>query len=395
MSHHACIRTLAVGVFLVAVGARISSEQVSKPAATTPDGLLRSELSLVGRTASVSVTPALRASDPAHQSLFAAAGADGGRVRIGQLRTTGTLQFGTISVGKIDPAGVRYDLWLQSTRDGWQLEIVEPSAQTGTETASAPAKISLARHPSPVAFPTLIAALLPASRDTGRLVLKWGEFTADTELQFTEPTNRRPTGTGRPNEPISRTHDEDNRTARLTMLAQLNETAMVLPNGSRFSISFARSFPKGTRRVSAAGTLGRGGLGVDGPDFARLMSTADGAVVQLTEAPVPRLAIEAPLRIGNVLLRAGNQATGYPGAYGLWLKRAGRGWRLVFSNEPDTWGTQHDPRFDAAEIDVSHSEGGEPSRPFAIALEPTAADRGRLLIQWGPHEWIADFVAAD
>jgi hypothetical protein len=388
-------------VFVVAVGARISSEQAAKPAATTPDGLLRSELSLVGRTASVSVTPALRASDPAHQSLFAAAGADGGRVRIGQLRTTGTLQFGTISVGKIDPAGVRYDLWLAGTRDGWQLEITDtastPTASTpaGTETPSAPARIALTRRASAVAVPALVAAMLPASRDTGRLVLKWGEFTADTELQFTEPTNRRPTGTGQPNEPISRRHDEDNRTARLTMLAQLNETAMVLPNGSRFSISFARSFPKGTRRVSAAGTLGRGGLGVDGPDFARLMSTADGAVVQLTEAPVPRLAIEAPLRIGNVLLRAGNQATGYPGAYGLWLKRAGRGWRLVFSNEPDTWGTQHDPRFDAAEIDVSHSEGGEPSRPFAIALEPTAVDRGRLLIQWGPHEWIADFVAAD
>src|SRR2546428_7531615 len=151
MSHHACIRTLAVGVFLVAVGARISSEQVSKPAATGPDGLLRSELSLVGRTASVSVTPGLRASDPAHQSLFAAAGADGGRVRIGQLRTTGTLQFGTISVGKIDPAGVRYDLGVQSTRGGGELGIVEAPAPNRNGTAASPAEISLGPHPRPVA----------------------------------------------------------------------------------------------------------------------------------------------------------------------------------------------------------------------------------------------------
>ena len=395
MSHHPRIRALTFALCLLAFGASIGSEQAARPAGTAPDGLLRSELSLVGRTASVSVTPGLRASDPAYQSLFAAGDlAGGGRARIGQLRTTGALQFGTVAVGKNDAAGVRYDLWLEGMRDGWQLEIVDASAPTGTETAAAPAKIVLARHPNPVASPTLVAALLPATRDTGRLVLKWGEFTADSELQFAEPTQRR-TGSGRPNEPIARRHDEDNRSARATMLAQLNETALVLPDGSRFSISFARSFPKGSRRVSAAGTLGRAGLTVDGPDFARLMSTADGAVVQLTEAPVPRLAIAAPLRIGNVLLRAGNQASGHPGAYGLWLKRAGHGWRLVFSHEPDTWGTQHDPKFDAAEIEVSHSQGGEPSRPFAVALEPTAAARGRLLIQWGPHEWTADFVAAD
>src|SRR5207244_13659573 len=116
------------------------------------------------------------------------------------------------------------------------------------------------------------------------------------------------------------------------------------PTGSRFSIAVAGSFPKGTRRVSAAGTLGRGGLGVDGPDFARLMSTADGAVVQLTEAPVPRLAIEAPLRIGNVLLRAGNQATAYPGVFGLWLKRPGPGWRLALRTHQGTAGTTPPPR---------------------------------------------------
>jgi hypothetical protein len=67
---------------------------------------------------------------------------------------------------------------------------------------------------------------------------------------------------------------------------------------------------------------------------------------------------------------------------------------LVFNNEPDAWGSQHDPKFDAAEIELSHSEGHAAARPFAVAIVPNGPDHGRLLIVWGPHEWTADFVAS-
>jgi hypothetical protein len=381
---------------IVALGANLGSQQPAGKAATAPDGLMRSELSLVGRTASVAVTPDLRASDPAYESLFAAGGPrSGGRVRIGQFSTTGALTFGTVSVGKTNPAGVRYDLWLEGAPDGWQLEFIDSPPPTDAQTAAAPARIVLPRSQSAAATPTLIAAFLPASRETGRFVLRWGGFTAESAVQFMAPLDRRPPAPGRPNEPINRKHDEENRGARFLMLSQLNETALVLPKGSRLSIAFARSFPKEQRRLSAAGTNLRPGPGVDGPDFARLLSTANGAVVQLTEAPVPRMLTEVPLRFGSVVLRTGNQTAGYPGAYGVWLKRVGQGWRLVFNHEPDAWGTQHDPKFDAGEIEVVHSQGGDPSRPFAIALEPTATDRGRLLVHWGPHDWSADFVVGE
>ena len=66
----------------------------------------------------------------------------------------------------------------------------------------------------------------------------------------------------------------------------------------------------------------------------------------------------------------------------------------MFNNEPDAWGSQHDPKSDAAEIELSHSEGHAAARPFAVALVPTATDRGRLVIIWGPHEWTADFAVA-
>ena len=134
---------------------------------------------------------------------------------------------------------------------------------------------------------------------------------------------------------------------------------------------------------------------VEGPDFGRLMSTRDGAVVELTEAPALRLSIDRAVRAGTVAVRSGNQAPGFPGAYSLWLKRAGSGWRLVFNNEPDVWGSQRDPKSDAVEIDLTYSTGGEPSRPLGVALEPLAADRWRLVLAWGPHEWAADFTTAE
>ena len=78
----------------------------------------------------------------------------------------------------------------------------------------------------------------------------------------------------------------------------------------------------------------------------------------------------------------------------MWLKKVGAGWRLVFNSEPDAWGSQHDPKFDAAEIELSHSDGHAAARPFAVAIVPSGAARGRLVIIWGAHEWTADFVAS-
>src|SRR5262249_54024119 len=95
---------------------------------------------------------------------------------------------------------------------------------------------------------------------------------------------------------------------------------------------------------------------------------------------------------GKTTIATGNQVEGFPGSYGLWLKRAANGWRLVFNHEPDAWGSQHDAKFDAAEVELAHSEGHEATRPFAGNLIPQSAARGRLMILWGPHEWTAEFV---
>lgn len=403
------------------LGVRVSAQpparppQSARPAASAGDGLLRSELSLMTRTVSIAVRPDLKTGSSEHRSLSEPTGAAAdGRVRIGQLRTNGALQFGATGVGKLSAAGIVYDLSLLRKGDSWHLEATEvpapdpaPPSPPGSSSppASAPAgtspppppagpvTIALTRQPTSTPSSTLITALSPRTRDTAGLALTWGDLRLEADVQYLEPKLPRP-NPNRQQEPINRKHDEPNAGARLLMLSQLNETALVWPGGARFSATFARTFPRGQRSISAAGTIGRPGPDVDGPDFARLMSTSDGAVVELTESPVPRLLVGAPLLFGKVVVRPGNQAPGYPGAYGLWLKRAGTTWRLVFNSESDVWGTQRDAKFDVGEVDLTYSHGGNATRAFGIALVPTAADRGRLVLTWGPHEWSAEFTAS-
>jgi hypothetical protein len=279
---------------------------------------------------------------------------------------------------------VSYELWLGETPDGWQLHVTDAARE-------AVGQVRLARDTISPGAPNLVAALVPEDSAVARLVLRWGDYQAVANMQFTSPQRRRLDENRAPNVTINRTHDEDTSVlSRARLLAQRNETAFVLPKGQRVSISFQRTFARG-ERADGAQTLR--GLGVDGPDFARLLQTPAGQVVMLTESPAPRLRTEIPLRFGRLLVATGNQVPGYPGSYGLWLKKVAAGWRLVFNHEPDAWGSQHDPKFDAADIPLTHSDGHAPRRPFAVAIVPGAADRGRLVILWGPHEWTADFRA--
>jgi hypothetical protein len=392
MRHLTRRQLVGLGVCLLGFTVHPGAQAPAKPP-VNPDGSIISELSLLARTASVAIAPDLRATDPAHQNLLATAGKIEGRVRLGQLQTNGVIRFGSLTVGKPGPV-LRYIVSLEGTGDGWQLDIATAPAAGGAESAAV-GKIPLSRQPATIASPTLVAALIPVARDAAQLVVKWGAFKGATDLQFQEmQPPPRAAMAGRAIQPINRRHDAENIGARQTMLSQLNETALVLPKGPRFSVTFARTFLKGAQTQSTAGTTRRPGPVVDGADFAKLATIRDGAIVELTESPALKLSIDRPVRVGKLLLKTGNQAPGFPGAYSLWLKRAGRGWRLVFNQEPDVWGTQREPRSDIGEVDLTYSQGSASSRPLSVALEPSGADRWRLVIGWGLHEWTAEFVEA-
>jgi hypothetical protein len=340
--------------------------------------------------------PDLKADDPAHKAVSSPIGATANaRVRVAQLLTTsGTLRIGTLDLPKAEPPGQRYDVWLAITSNGWTMQL-----SGAANSSDVPGEVALSRQASAVVSPTFVAALIPTYGDSGQIVLRWGPYEGVAEMKFVDPPSRVRrvnSENGLPNVGVKRGNfDDTSAHSREQFLAQNTETAIELPNGRRLSASFIRAGSSDRPRSEPAlRTSVARGLAVGGPDYSRIASVADGGVVELTESWVPRLKIETPLRFGKVTARTENQVGGFPGVYGMWLKRVGNNWRLVLNNEYDVWGTQHDAKFDVAEIDLTHSDHQPASLPFAVALVPTGPDRGRLVIVWGAHEWAANFVVA-
>ena len=217
---------------------------------------------------------------------------------------------------------------------------------------------------------------MPDGDDAGQLALLWGRNSWTTDFEFVElprpPRRERTSNVGRGS---SLTQDSDTSARyRAATLGTRNETALVTPDGAHIQVLFQRE------------------LGTDGEDYAALESVPDGGLVQLTQAAVIRLRTEVPLQFGDTLVPTDNLAPDFPGSYGLWLKRAGTDWRLVFNNEPDSWGTQHDPAFDATEIDLGHVQGDPAdAQPLAVYLAPRDDGQIGLVIHWGEHVWAADF----
>lgn len=365
---------LVLGIGLLTQIGQVQSEQATAADAST--GSVQSELTLESRTARVAFAPTLRADDPVYQTLLSAGGPADGPVRVARLESDVALHFGDVELVANSPSSPRYDLWLERDGGDWQLRAAESDGLGVSAPTAAQRTVPLSHAVGTAASPTFTAALVPTDKDTGQLLLQWGldQWTADVRFgDPPPPAERRAPGTG-----DSRTREDDvTAISRGKTLEERNETALALPDGSRLSVLFWKE------------------LNTEGHDFAQLAAAADGTVIGLTAGAVTRLRTEVALRFGEVVVDTDNLAPGFAGAYGLWLKQAGRGWRLVFTNEPDVWGTQYDSAFDAAEIELAYSHDDETStRPFGVTLRPTGADRGRLVLHWGPHEWSADFITS-
>ncbi len=131
-----------VGVFALAFAVATAAQLPPNPPAK-PDGLLHTELSLLGRTASVAFASDLQANDAANRGLFAPASQTPARVRIGELQTNGALRLGSVAVAK--PG--RFNLFVEAGSDGWQLDVTPAGASDSL------GKLALSRDRSAVASP--------------------------------------------------------------------------------------------------------------------------------------------------------------------------------------------------------------------------------------------------
>jgi len=136
-----------------------------------------------------------------------------------------------------------------------------------------------------------------------------------------------------------------------------------------------------------------GNLKAGEEDYVSLGEVADGEVFEFVYSRATKLFTDSDLRFGDALIKSENAGPNYPGVYSLWLKRVGDGWNLVFNEQADVWGTQHDPSRDVAEIPLTFSKLPAEESALIIDLEDNGS-AGTFRMAWGPNEWKADFTLA-
>ena len=355
--------------------AALADAQSVEPSAEA-DGLVRVALTLEAQQITVTHYPDLSADDRAHQPLLS--GTVGSRVAVGTLEGHRALRFGSLAPvldtatasgadDEAPPSTVRYELWLLRNAQGWELE-ARPPGDNDIKT------ILLTHRNIETSAMMFTASIHATAAEAGQVALRWGQHAWSADFRFDElprrPPQPRVSGRGQERQP-----DTDTTAfARRTTLSERNESALVLPDGSRIAMLYGQ------------------GVDTEDEDYQHLLTTADGQTVRLIRAAVLRLKTDVSLRFGQTDVPTGNLAPGFAGVYGVWLRRVGQGWRFVFNNEPDSWGTQYNAEFDVAEIDAEYSRGDGAFRPLAVTVFSTGDDRGRIVVHWGPHEWATDFM---
>lgn len=134
-----------------------------------------------------------------------------------------------------------------------------------------------------------------------------------------------------------------------------------------------------------------------GREYAEMESLAAGKVVRFFDSAAIKLVTDVDLQIGETRVRRANVAPDYPGVYSLWLRRTADGWRLVFNDKADVWGTQHDPAADRGSTPLRHEQVEGLSLAFGATVQ--RADDGDdsallLVFSWGEHRWTTPLRAA-
>jgi uncharacterized protein YbdZ (MbtH family) len=69
------------------------------------------------------------------------------------------------------------------------------------------------------------------------------------------------------------------------------------------------------------------------------------------------------------------------GKYSLWTLPSPGGWKLIVNKNSGQWGTDYDPQYDLARLDMKPESLRQPVEQFTIAIEPKG-NGGVLRLEW-------------
>lgn len=128
-------------------------------------------------------------------------------------------------------------------------------------------------------------------------------------------------------------------------------------------------------------------------DWERFQNVGNDEVFTFTLSRATKLYTDFDLDFDGTIVKKENVAEDYPGVYSLWLKQYRHGWRLVFNEQPDIWGTLYKPEHDAAEVPLTVKVlDEEPVEKFVAELEMTGDNTAKLVMRWGTTEWSTDMT---
>ncbi len=134
-------------------------------------------------------------------------------------------------------------------------------------------------------------------------------------------------------------------------------------------------------------------ISVDDDAFAGVREPVEGEVIAFATGRPSKFWTPIDLTFGSQLVKAHNHGPDYPGVYSLWLRHENGQWFLVFNENPDVWGTQHDARADVAEVPLEMSRQSDSAEVLTVSLEG-AGEGGLIRIRWGDAQWTATFGPA-
>ena len=278
-------------------------------------------------------------------------------------------------------------------RDSASFAVQRPESTTTVRAGGVPAGTMLSFGPSYAMWETALRALRQAGRDSGAITL-WAPGAPQPQRL---PARLSAPGRGEEaqviyfGDPVLLRVDREGRIlaadgSRTTNKSTVARVADVDVAALARRFAGAPAMGQTSPRDTARATLGAAQLLVDyGRPSRRGRTVWGGTLVPAGQIwrtganQATHFRTSADLTLGDLAVPAGT--------YTLFtLPEADGSYRLIVSRQTGQWGTEYKPDMDLGRVPLTSTTLAEPVEQFTIAIEPSGAAAGRLVLRWDTRE---------